>query len=198
MSGDKDFLSRWSRRKREGGEAVPEPAPPPEPTVEVPDERTDEEILAGLGLKHPDALEPGDDIRGFMQAAVPDRLRRLALRQLWRTKPELAVLDGLVDYGEDYTDAAMVVANLQTAYRVGKGMLRDEPEAPAEAERVVETVEETAATTPGEAEPQEGIEGEPEPDEADPTADNAEDPNEDEGLADGPTRRRMAFRFDGD
>lgn len=85
--------------------------------------KTDEEVLAELNLPDPDHLKPGDDIRGFMGQAVPDRLRRRALRQLWKLNPVLANVDGLVDYGEDFTDSALVVENLQTAYQVGKGML---------------------------------------------------------------------------
>ncbi|SDK57100.1 DUF3306 domain-containing protein [Aliiruegeria lutimaris] len=87
-------------------------------------ERPDEEILDELGLKDPDTLEAGDDFAAFMKAAVPERLRRRALRRLWLSNPALANLDGMVDYGEDFTDAAMVVANLQTSYQVGKGMLK--------------------------------------------------------------------------
>lgn len=86
-------------------------------------ERSDEEMLAELELPDPDTLQPGDDFSAFMAKAVPDRLRRRALRKLWLSNPVLANLDELVDYGEDYTDAATVVENLQTAYQVGKGML---------------------------------------------------------------------------
>ena len=85
--------------------------------------RSDAEILAELNLPDPDRLQPGDDVAGFMARAVPDRLRRRALRRLWRLNPVLANVDGLVDYGEDFTDAACVLENLQTAYQVGKGML---------------------------------------------------------------------------
>lgn len=85
--------------------------------------RDDAEILAELDLPDPDTLKAGDDVRGFMSQAVPDRLRRRALRQLWKLNPVLANVDGLVDYGEDFTDAATVLENMQTAYQVGKGML---------------------------------------------------------------------------
>ncbi len=54
---------------------------------------------------------------------MPERIRRRALRKLWGLNPVLANLDGLVDYAEDYTDAATVVDNLQTVYKIGKGML---------------------------------------------------------------------------
>lgn len=86
-------------------------------------DKSDEELLAELNLPDPDTLVSGDDVKAFMQHAVPERLRRRALRALWRTNPVLANLDTLVDYGEDYTDAALVVENMATTYQVGKGML---------------------------------------------------------------------------
>jgi len=98
------------------------------------EEKSDEEILAELKLPDPDTLQLGDDIRGFMGQAVPDRLRRRALRQLWKLNPVLANVDGLVDYGEDFTDAALVIENLQTTYQVGKGMLAHVEEMARQAE----------------------------------------------------------------
>ena len=136
-------------------------------------ERPDEEVLAELDLPDPDSLGEGDDFTAFMAKAVPEKLRRRALRRLWLSNPLLANLDQLVDYGEDFTDAATVVENLQTVYRVGKGMVRDEDleseaaaeeaEAPAEAETAVsdaepvETLPEPAAEAPdtGEEVPEE-------------------------------------------
>ena len=88
------------------------------------EDKTDEELLAEFGLPDPDSLQEGDDIAGFMAKAVPERLRRRALRQLWRVNPAFNHIDELIDYGGDFTDAATVVENLQTAYQVGKGMLR--------------------------------------------------------------------------
>ena len=85
-------------------------------------EKTDEELLLELDLPNPDDMKMGDDFSAFMSKAVPDRLRRRALRRLWLANPALANLDGLLDYGEDFTDSATVVENLQTAYQVGKGM----------------------------------------------------------------------------
>ena len=85
-------------------------------------EKTDEELLLELDLPNPDDMKMGDDFSAFMSKAVPDRLRRRALRRLWLANPALANLDGLLDYGEDFTDSATVIENLQTAYQVGKGM----------------------------------------------------------------------------
>ena len=126
MNAQADF---WSRRKaavadevRAGEEAEWEAQAAEERRAL--EERPDEEVLAELELPDPDTMKQGDDFSAFMAEAVPEKLRRRALRQLWRSNPVLANLDSLVDYGEDYTDAALVVENLQTAYQVGKGMLK--------------------------------------------------------------------------
>lgn len=162
------FLDRWSRLKRDGeAEADAGAGPEVDATLQAPpeaaepaaeDERTDDEILTALGLPHPDELRPGDDFRAFMAAAVPDRLRRMALRRLWASNPALANLDGLVEYGEDYTDKATVVENLQTLFRVGEGMVRKTapPEEGDEAEDAAQDLAaEGEATTPEGASPEE-------------------------------------------
>ena len=69
--------------------------------------KTDEEILEELGLPDPTTLKPGDDFAAFLKDAVPDRIKKIALRKLWTSNPILANVDGLVDYGEDFTDAAV-------------------------------------------------------------------------------------------
>ena len=84
----------------------------------------DEEVLRELELPDPDSLAEGDDFSVFLKKTVPERIRLRALRRLWTTNPVLANLDGLIEYGEDFTDAATVIENLQTAYRVGEGMAR--------------------------------------------------------------------------
>ena len=115
MSRGSDF---WSRRKArvEAAEV--------EATQAELEEKTDAEILEEFGLPDPDSLEPGQDIAGFMNKAVPERLRRRAMRQLWRLNPVLANLDGLNDYDGDFTNAATDAPGVKTAYQVGKGMLR--------------------------------------------------------------------------
>ena len=85
-------------------------------------EKSDAEILADLELPDPDQLGEGDDFTVFLTETIPARIRTRALRRLWLTNPVLANVDGLVDYGEDFTDASCVVENIQTAYQVGKGM----------------------------------------------------------------------------
>jgi hypothetical protein len=87
-------------------------------------EKTDAEILESLGLKDPDLMQMGDDFSAFMGRAVPEHLRRRALRKLWVSNPVLANLDGLCDHNDDFSDAATVVPNMKTAYQVGKGMMK--------------------------------------------------------------------------
>ncbi len=110
--------------------------------------RSDAETLAALELPDPDDLAAGDDFAAFMRAAVPEHLRRRALRRLWLSDPVLANLDELLDYGEDYTRGPGVVETVRTAYRVGRGMLGDEesaPAAPGDGEAATEAA--TEATT---------------------------------------------------
>ena len=154
MSARPDF---WSRRRAAVAEEehVQEQA---EVKARVAEERSaleecpDEEVLAELKLPDPESMKQGDDFSAFMAEAVPERLRRRALRQLWRSNPVLANLDNLVDYGEDYTDAALVVENLQTAYQVGKGMLKHlEALAEAAEKAVAEAPEDEDGATGAEA-----------------------------------------------
>ena len=42
------------------------------------------------------------------------------MRRMWRINP-FRFADEMVEYGEDYTDAATVVPDMKTAYQVGKG-----------------------------------------------------------------------------
>ncbi len=169
------------------------------------EEKTDEEILETLELPDPDTLQMGDDVTAFMSRMVPDRIRRRALRRLWRTNPTLANVDGLVDYGGDFTDAATVVENLQTAYQVGKGMLdhvlKMEAEAQAEAvddadlmpegheskPEVEDNVGEMVDESPGDCERE--VINEFADDASVTSADDAEGPS---------PRRRMHFAFDED
>ncbi|WP_372885367.1 DUF3306 domain-containing protein [Shimia sp.] len=101
-------------------------------------ERSDEELLAEADLPDPDTLTSAEEVQAFLKSALPQRLKTRALRRLWGMNPVLANLDGLVDYGEDFTDSATVVENLQTAYQVGKGMLSAFVEETADADAEVE------------------------------------------------------------
>lgn len=125
MTEEKGFLSRWSDRKLKG-----EGDNPPAAEVDGPEEapgedkfegKSDDEILSILELPDPETLKLGDTVEKFMDGRVPERIRARALRAFWKTNPVLANIDGLDEYCDDYTDAAMVIENLQTIYEVGKG-----------------------------------------------------------------------------
>ncbi len=188
MTEARDF---WSRRKAAvQAEADAEVLAVEEQAIAAQkaelEEKTDAEILAEFNLPDPDHLQAGDDVSGFMAKAVPDRLRRRALRRLWRLNPVLANVDGLVDYGEDYTDAACVIENIQTAYQVGKGMLAHIEALAAEAEE--DEVEIEAAAI--EEEPQIAEEPAPTPI----IMADLEEPQEADVH---PAPRRMKFEFEG-
>ncbi|KGK80242.1 hypothetical protein PM03_06145 [Thalassobacter stenotrophicus] len=162
-------------------------------------ERTDAEILEELGLPDPDTLEEGADFKGFLNKNVPERIKTRALRRLWRLNPVLANVDGLVDYGEDYTDAACVIEGMQTAYQVGKGMLKhiealaEQSEADAAAPEVAEAdAEDTLEDVTGEAtDPVAPAEDTPAP------VYSAADVLEDDAAAVAPPLwRRMKFTFE--
>ncbi len=75
-----------------------------------------------------DALDFDSDYTRFMGRDVPDDIRNRALGKLWGSNPLLANMDGLDDYIDDYTDAAVAVpaGTLKTAYKIGQGFLSDE------------------------------------------------------------------------
>ena len=168
------------------------------------EKRDDAEILTELNLPDPDDLTLGDDVRGFMAQVVPERLRRRALRRLWRLNPVLANVDGLVDYGEDFTDAACVVENLQSAYQVGKGMLAHVEEMARQAEATAEADADMAPEPEADTEP----ESDAPPDTGETAALTASEPEPaapdagDERMAGlseeipAPAPRRMRFEFE--
>ena len=155
------FLSRWSARKSQiaKGEPVPEEAPLPLAedgtalTVndEVEDDEdaalTDAELLEKYELPDPEDLTEETGLDRFMSGDMPERLRQMALRRLWRLNPMFGIVDDMVEYGEDYTDAAVVIEGMQTAYTAGKGYASKavEPEEMAEAEDQVEDAPEDAS-----------------------------------------------------
>lgn len=190
MSGS-DF---WSRRRKA---VAAETRAETEQAFEASQaERSDDEILAELDLPDPETVDDPELMRGFLTDAVPQRIKTRALRRLWRLDPVFANLDGLVDYGEDFTDAATVVENLQTAYQVGRGMLSHLDHLAAEAEAIADPEPATDEDADAGTELDETIASNPEP-EAVATADTQPDlPEPDDAVQVSPSRRRMAFTFD--
>jgi len=133
-TGLRRSLSARLRRKEQvaRGEAVPdmpEDMQPPgaaDQEAEADEEAalSDEELLAKYGVDDPEAIEDEDKLDSLLQGQFPDRIRQMALRRMWRLNPLFRFADEMVEYGENYTDAATVIDGMQTAYQVGKGYLQ--------------------------------------------------------------------------
>ena len=120
-------LQRWARKKAEAGKPA-EPVPPAmtpsltrEQELALNEALPEQEVLAKYHLPDPDTLELGADITGFMRKEIPELLRRKATGTV-ENQPGTGVLDGLNDYDEDYTDAALATKTVNTLYKVGQGM----------------------------------------------------------------------------
>lgn len=204
MTGGGDgFLSRWSRRKagarEEGGREEAGPDPASREPAEIPGE-SEEEALSRLGLPDPDDLREGDDFTVFLKREVPAALRRRALRRLWRINPALAGLDGLLDYGEDFTGTEATGA-VETAYRVGQGFMKrmqeagEEPAPQADGDQEPDEGQAAAAQTQAPTAPRPAQQPAPAPSQDDAPGDCGPSPlDADEVTL--PPPRRMRFRFD--
>jgi len=141
---DSNFLTRWSRRKQavreEEAQAEPNqpavPADSAEPPAEAapPGEEAPVSEDAAYADVDYEALDYTSDYTRFMGKDVPEMVQRRALRALWRSDPVLANIDGLNDYDEDFTDAALVVENLASAYKPGRGYASEDDPAAQEAD----------------------------------------------------------------
>ena len=215
--GEKDFLSRWSRRKveaRGGGLQKKQDEPANKPgrmrtQAPAPKEITPEseaEVTAEPEHVHEAALQPdqapvtadtntpdadaeieeaadpeqfenfdfdslnyASDYTQFMKKGVPEAVRRRALRTLWGSNPILANIDGLNDYDEDFTDAALAVKVLSSSYKPGTGYLTEE-------ERIASYSEEARKAGPPQADEDEIS------DDLDVEASDAEDMDDDDAT----------------
>jgi hypothetical protein len=120
MSDPENFLSRWSRRKREVADETEAqtPAPSQESTAGPSPEagRTAGETAAApasagttneppfdlTSLPSIDSITAETDIRAFLAAGVPPALTRAALRRVWVADPAIKNFVGLADYDWDF------------------------------------------------------------------------------------------------
>ena len=156
--GAGSFFQRWSNRKssarsteeEEAAEALAEDGAEEDGAEEDgEDALSDEELCEKYELQHPDQCEDPDQLDEFFKRPVPDRLKQIAMRRMWRLNPLFRFADEMVEYGENYTDAATVIPNMQTAYQVGKGYLKkilDEEETAADEVEAAENEADTAAS----------------------------------------------------
>src|SRR5438552_6278401 len=97
-------LSRWSRRKLAAAAEAPVPASAP---AVVPAPATAPGVLtpsAALELPPVESLTFDSDFTAFLQPGVDDKVKRAALKQLFRD-PRFNIMDGLDTYIDDYTKA---------------------------------------------------------------------------------------------
>ena len=135
---EENFLSRWSKKKSKQKNKIenfnsqqidPESSTETDSQsslVEENDKLNDEELLKKYNLPNPEKIKTEKTLDVFFKEGVPDRLRQIALRRVWRLNPIIRFADAEInDYHEDFTDAATVIEGMQTAYKVGKGYLSD-------------------------------------------------------------------------
>ena len=130
LGNDSSFLSRWSKRKSESNEVSSKNEQNENNTVDVKDELIEEEnklsndeLAEKYEVTNPEKIDNPLDLRNILKENLPDRLKQVALRKLWKLVPAYGEISELVEYGEDFTDAATVIENLQTSYIVGKGYI---------------------------------------------------------------------------
>jgi hypothetical protein len=118
MSDPEDFLSRWSRRKRER-EVSPEAEPVNPPAADEPAQHerasgkasplsapaSAETAFDLTSLPPIESIDSETDIRGFLAAGVPPELARAALRRAWASDPKIRNFVGLADYDWDFNAA---------------------------------------------------------------------------------------------
>ena len=191
----KPFLSRWAQRKaakQTEVDALEEVTQTEQvdATGETEEEAalSDEELCARYELPDPEHCTDSEQLDGFFDGQIPDRLRQLAMRRLWRLNPLFRFADEMVEYGEDFTDAATVIPNMQTAYKVGKGyldkILAEQEQADAEAALSVEQVaEQDELKGTGDTDTSGSIEDDSEETTALAESDQKAEPRQAEGLA---------------
>jgi hypothetical protein len=121
MTEPEDFLTRWSRRKREAGaEAEPKAdreqqrkgeqrvatdmqTPRPPQTNDRSDESKSEDVFDLSKLPSLDSIGPATDIRVFLQPGVPEALSRAALRRAWSADPAIRDFIGPSENSWDFT-----------------------------------------------------------------------------------------------
>jgi hypothetical protein len=133
------FLKRWTRRKTEQREQALADAAPNFPPAEGAAKAVPSAAVAPDQLPSIDDLTAESDFTAFLKAGVPEELKRLALRKLWRTDPVFANLDGLVEYGDDFAAPFRSPGAVATLFRLGQGMPGPEENSEGNAEESADT-----------------------------------------------------------
>jgi Protein of unknown function (DUF3306) len=108
MSDPENFLVRWSRLKRAAAleeNGVDEDAPDEalQKAAELPAPAFDPASLPAIDL-----IDAATDIRPFLEAGVPEELRRAALRSTWSADPAIRDFVGIAESQWDFNDPATI------------------------------------------------------------------------------------------
>jgi hypothetical protein len=147
---DDNFVSRWSRLKREAAAQGRKAATEAEHASDVrpdvaQDERSSEATIEARkpeseidleSLPSLDSIVGDTDIRGFLQKGVPAELTKAALRRAWTSDPAIRDFIGLAENQWDFTDPTAIpgFGPLQAADNVAQlvaqamGRLADGPD----------------------------------------------------------------------
>lgn len=108
MSGSKNFIDRWSRRKQDSaakrapstsGQADAKPSAEKSPAAaEAPPAKEFDPAT----LPPVDSIVAGSDIRAFLQTGVPPALTHAALRRAWSADPAIRDFVGLSENSWDF------------------------------------------------------------------------------------------------
>ena len=109
MSGDEQFLARWSRRKHDAKAGHPELAPneaaeaqrfaSPDPAAEPVSPETELSDLPAI-----ESIDAATDITAFLRKGIPQELSREALRRAWSTDPAIRDFVGLAENAWDFNE----------------------------------------------------------------------------------------------
>ena len=166
---EKNFLSRWSRRKikargEDSGEGPIDPPKTSAPAAPAPDPGQGQHPAptdSQSGSQNSATLPTIDELRGleseyreFLRPGVDETLRRTALKKLFQD-PHFNIMDGLDTYIDDYSKEDPIPEAMLKALNQAKGLIFDREEEratnetqPAAAEDAEEQAQAFAPVTP--------------------------------------------------
>jgi hypothetical protein len=129
-----EFLSRWSRRKKEAREQPAEQ----KPVAVTPANQETVPVLPPVK-----GLNMDSDFRGFLNPKVDESLRRAALNKLFH-EPHFNVMDGLDTYIDDYSVSDPIPEAMLKSMKQAQDIIVAGEERRAEAKKLEEAEQQEA------------------------------------------------------
>ena len=129
-----EFLSRWSRRKKEAREQPAEQ----KPVAVTPANQETVPVLPPV-----EGLNMDSDFRGFLNPKVDESLRRAALNKLFH-EPHFNVMDGLDTYIDDYSVSDPIPEAMLKSMKQAQDIIVAGEERRAEAKKLEEAEQQEA------------------------------------------------------